>query len=220
MRNLILSGGTHHPYEVTSAMLADILKEVDIESEITEDFSILADPRLNEFDVITMNCACYTYVISPGWEEWVFEITSEMEKGLLNFLRAGKGLMALHAATICFDNWPEFQQILGGYWDREKSAHGPLQAGYRMHIVDRCHPITKGIEDFEIFDELYHTQTIVRQVHTLMTALWEGKLQPMAWVTSYEKARVYYNALGHDEKAFECKPYQKMLQQGIEWVAG
>jgi type 1 glutamine amidotransferase len=142
-----------------------------------------------------------------------------MQQGFLNFLASGKGLVSLHAAAINFDTWPEYAQMMGGIWEWGKAGHGPYRPGWWMSIVDPHHPITEGIDDFEIHDELYHTLTITRLVHPLLMTLWDGKLQPMAWVTDYGTARIHYNALGHGPETFRCEPFREMLRRGVLWAA-
>jgi len=219
IRNLILSGGVAHDYKTTSALLAEVLGTACIESEVTEDLNILKNPHLLDFDVLTLNCVRWSCRQTPDWKEWAFEIDSEQQVGLLNFLKAGKGLMAIHAAIINFDTWPQYGQILGGYWEWGKSSHGPYQPGYKMHIVDRQHSITRGVEDFEIHDELYHTLHMTKPVHVLITTFWETKIQPIAWTTEYGPARIHYNALGHGPQSFRCEPFQRLLQQGVLWAS-
>jgi hypothetical protein len=41
---------------------------------------------------------------------------------------------------------------------------------------------------------------------------------PVAWTRSYGKGHVYFNSLGHDDWVWKDERYQKMLQNGIEWV--
>ena len=54
--NLILSGGVAHDFISTSSILADVLSEVGIESEIHEDFSVVEEGGIHRFDLLTLNC--------------------------------------------------------------------------------------------------------------------------------------------------------------------
>ncbi len=67
VRNLILSGGPTYDYAATSPMLADISAEVGMDSEIHEDFEVLEDGGLLEFDMLTLNCARWTCDQTPEW---------------------------------------------------------------------------------------------------------------------------------------------------------
>ena len=219
LQALVLSGGVAHDFEETSARLVDVLVEVGVRCDVDEEVSSLARPGLANYDLVVLNCVRWSCAQNPNWREWEYRISEAEQDGLLGFLRQGKGLMALHAATINFDAWPEYAEVLGGRWEWEQTGHGPYQPGWRVHVVDREHPITRGVDDFEIHDELYHTLTITRHVHVLMTCLWGGRLQPMAWVQNYGGARVHYNALGHGVETFENPSFRKLLQQGALWTA-
>ena len=73
-RNLIRNGGVAHDYARTSPMLADLLSEVGIRSEIREDFEVVEDGTLLNFDMLTLNCVrwtCRQPQVRPEWrEEW------------------------------------------------------------------------------------------------------------------------------------------------------
>lgn len=217
IHNLILSGGVAHEYQVTSRIISEILVKGNIDSEITEDLSILESSRLLEFDLLTLNCVRWSCQQTPDWKDWAFTIGPEQQKGLLRFLGIGKGMMALHAAVINFDTWPEYREILGGYWSWGESSHGPYRSGYRMHIVDGHHPITEQIGDFSIHDELYHSLHFTKLVHPLVITIWGEKIQPVAWTTEYGVTRIYYCALGHGIESFRSEEFKRLLLRGALW---
>ena len=218
LRNLILSGGVAHEYGTTSALLVDLLQEVGIASEIHERFDVVEDGTIQDFDMLTLNCVRWTCAQTPDWrDEWAFELSEAARAQFLAFLEKGKGLLALHAATICFDDWPEFRTILGAWWEWDHSGHAPLQ--YQpMHIRSVTPPITAGLGNFVIYDELYTDPRIADRVDPLVDATWEGKAHPMLWAREYGRARVCYNALGHGPEAFQHPSNQLLLQRGALWT--
>jgi len=219
-RNLILSGGVAHEYEKTSPALADILVEVGIESEIHEKFDVVESGGLADFDMLTLNCVRWTCDQSPSWrDEWHFELSEAARKGFLDFFDKGRGMLALHCATICFDDWPEYRKILGAWWEWNVSGHAPFQE-QPMRVRTDAHPIVKGISDFSILDELYTSPRITDTVDPLIEADWEGKAHPMLWVREYGKARICYNALGHGVEAFANPTLRTLLERGALWVLG
>ena len=42
----------------------------------------------------------------------------------------------------------------------------------------------------------------------------------MAWTRDYGKGRVFYTALGHEEKVWQDERFQKMLIQAMKWTTG
>lgn len=220
MRNLILSGGVAHDYARTSPMLADLLREVGVESDIREDFGAVEDGSLMAYDMVTINCVRWTCDQTPDWRnEWHFDLSEAARRGFLDFFGAGNGLLALHCATICFDDWPEYREILGAWWDWGYSTHAPF--GERaMRVNTGRHPIIEGIGDFTILDELYTDPRITDSVEPLIEADWDGRTHPMLWVRKYGSARVCYNALGHGPEAFEHPTNRMLLQRGALWTMG
>lgn len=219
LKALILSGGVAHPYAQTSQQLKQILEPAGIQSLITENLDILASPKLKDFDIVALNCVWWTCDQTPSWrDKWHYELSEVNRLGLLNHLRSGKGLLALHAATICFDDWPEYRKILGAWWEWGKSGHGPYQE-HRMKVRLDAHPIVAGMGDFSIIDELYTYPQITDAIEPLISGEWDKVEHPMLWVRSYEKARVCYCALGHGVETFENGTFQTLLQRSALWVA-
>ena len=218
MRNLILSGGPAHDYARTSAMLTDILSEAGVTSEIHEDFDVVENGRIQEFDVLTLNCARTTFASQAQWrEEWGFELSGRARREIRVFLRRGKGLLALHAAALCFDDWPEFREILGAWWEWGYTTHPAIQE-HGMRVRTDAHPVVDGIEDFTIFDELYINLRLAAPIEPLMESDWEGSAHPMLWVREHGPARIFYCALGHGPEAFANPAYRSLIQHGAQWV--
>lgn len=216
---LVLSGGVAHPYAETSQQLKKILEQVGIQSFITEDLDIFASPKMEDFDIVVLNCVWWTGDQTPNWhDEWGREFPEASRVGLLNHLRSGKGLLALHAATICFDDWPEYRNILGAWWEWGISGHAPYQE-HHMQLRAYQNPIIVGLADFDIVDELYTYPQITDTIDPLIVAEWDNEEHPMLWVRYYEKARVCYCALGHGVETFENETFQKLLQRSALWVA-
>ena len=218
--NLILSGGVAHDFISTSSILADVLSEVGIVSEIHEDFRVVEEGAIHRFDLLTLNCVRWTCAHTPQWkDEWGFQLSEKSKTGFLRFLEEGKGLLALHAATICFDDWREYRKILGAWWKWGSSGHAPLQE-HRIRVNSGRHPIVQNVGDFNVFDELYTDPKITDEVDPLLEGEWAGKKHPVMWVRNYGKARVCYNALGHGPRAFGNPMVRLLFQRGALWVCG
>jgi len=222
LRNLILSGGVAHDYATTSAMLADIVAEAGFESEIREDFDVVEDGSILAFDIVTLNCVrwtCSQKEVHPSWRaKWRFELSDAARRGFSDFLSRGKGLLAIHAAAICFDEWAEYPRILGGKWEWGISAHTPVQEN-RVEVLPTGHPIVEGLADFEIEDELYTDVAIAPSSRILIEADWEGRKHPLVWLNGYGKSRVCYNGFGHGAEAFRCPENRMLLQRSALWIA-
>jgi type 1 glutamine amidotransferase len=223
LRNLILSGGVAHDYERTSAMLVDILHDTAIESDVSETFDPVEDGSLSSYDILCLNCVrwtCSQKEVHPSWPaKWRFALSQAARKGFMDFLSQGKGVLGIHAAAICFDDWAEFPKILGGRWEWGFSRHTPVQE-HRVRVVAPEHPIVEGVGDFIIEDELYTGLRIDPSSTLLIEGEWEGKRHPLLWLHRYGESRVCYNAFGHGVEAFSNPSNRLLLQRTALWVAG
>jgi len=92
---------------------------------------------------------------------------------------------------------------------------------FPVRIVNRDHMITRRLNDFRITDELYLLDRFdATSVDVLATATWRGKDHPVAYTKPYGKGRVFYCALGHDERAFLDRTFQTMTTRALDWALG
>ena len=103
--------------------------------------------------------------------------------------------------------------MIGGRFVKHSLYHE-----FQVQIEDKEHPITQGVVDFKITDELYILDRAPQNAHLLAAAVWEDKSQPMVYTRKHGKGNVLYNALGHDEAAFNNPMFQKLVVGGIKWL--
>jgi len=97
-------------------------------------------------------------------------------------------------------------------WDHDQEV--------KIDIVDKEHPITKGIEPFTIHDEVYGGYWVSPDAKILLTTDHpKNKPGQIAWVTKYGNSPVAYLMLGHDSQAWKNPSYPKLLRQAIQWAA-
>ena len=90
-----------------------------------------------------------------------------------------------------------------------------------MTIKKADHPITKGLTDFEMDDELYAKLSGDADIEVVASAYsdWSKKVEPIVFVKNYGKGRVVQNVLGHDLRARSSTSFQALLRRGVEWAA-
>ncbi|MEU8058501.1 ThuA domain-containing protein [Microbispora bryophytorum] len=215
-RNLILSGGVAHDFPATSAALADVLAGIGIKSEITEDVAgALAEPAPT--GLITVNALRWRMDGGDFAEErdrWRFETPDSVRRALLDHLARGGGLLAVHAASLCFDDWPEWAWILGGAWRWGTSYHPPI--GPAKVRLCAGHPIVDDLTDFEVTDEVYTDLDVLPDVEPLA---YSGD-QPLLWARTVAGGRVVYDALGHDTRSYENPVRRTLLRRAARWLLG
>src|SRR5436190_19886225 len=90
-------------------------------------------------------------------------ITDGQKARFLSVFEKGIGVVVLHHALVSYQHWPEYEQIIGGSYPEEDAKTGAVtdKVGYQhdvdipIHIVAKDHPITRGLSDFTIHDEIY-----------------------------------------------------------------
>jgi type 1 glutamine amidotransferase len=217
-RALILSGGVAHDFATTTASLAELLGGQGFDCTVLPCPNDLSDLGDAPVDLLCLNCVWWTCDQTPDWrEQWHFELSAAARQAFLSLLHAGTGVLALHAATICFDDWPVFPEVLGAHWDWGVSGHAPFQE-HRVRIEKaNPHPVTAGLADFTVADELYTDPVTVRGIRPLFTGEWDGRRHPLAWAHAYDRARVFYNGLGHGPEAFAHPVNRLVLQRAAQW---
>lgn len=202
-RNLILSGGLFHDFDATSAALAGVLADIGVESEITDDIAgALSEP--SEYQLITVNAL--------RRQEKGFTLPAQARTTLLDHLERGGGVLCMHAASICFDDWQGWPRVLGARWVWGTSHHPQL--GWTSVRVLGGHPIVEGLRDFDLVDEVYSDLEVLPDVRPLASALG----QPVLWARPVRRGRVVYDALGHDTRAYDNEVHCTLLKRAALWL--
>jgi len=159
-----------------------------------------------------------------SWPENNLRWPAETETALLKFIENGGGFVTFHASSSAFYKWPEFQLISTAAWIMDTTSHGKVSET-NVTIDNKKHPVTKGMKDFVIFDELWLNAAVNPKFEVLGTAsnqkiAEEGmKPQPAIMVAGYGNGRIFHTILGHDVKAMENEGFQTLLLRGTEWAA-
>ncbi|MDR2145426.1 MAG: ThuA domain-containing protein [Tannerella sp.] len=154
---------------------------------------------------------------------------SEQEKqDFTDCLKAGKGMVVLHHAYCSYQEWDEYQEIIGGRyhekpWTDSEGVEHPASTyrhdvEFRVKVADKKHPVTKGIRDFDILDETYHGGSVNPGVHVLLTTGEPTSTPSIAWTNRYGKSKIVTVLLGHDNHAWTNPNFAKLLTQAIMWV--
>jgi len=164
--------------------------------------------RLAEYDVIAI---LGPLTASAPEEAEAKAATATYVRAVTEFVRGGKGCVALHLAAAFFHE--AFTQMIGGRF----LTHPPIQP-FTIQVDDPRHPITQGIPAFTVMDELYVTDHDPAAIHVLLSAAYEGKRCPMAWVKPYGAGRVAYIAPGHDFRTFLHPVFLQLVAQAVRWA--
>jgi type 1 glutamine amidotransferase len=219
MRNLILSGGPFHNFDTTSRVVAEILALEGISSDITDDVETGLAAAAS-YDIVTLNLLRWR-MLEPWFDEergrWAMSLSTAGRDAFEAHLARGRGLLALHTATVCFDDWTSWGDLVGAHWDWERSSHPPPRPS-TIRVRTGEHPIVDGVSDFEVVDEIY-SYLNCREVTPLMTSMRRGEEQPLLWVRPSGGGHVVYDALGHDERSIGHPCQAAIIRQSAAWLA-
>lgn len=212
LRVLILSGHGHHDEKTATPFLKKMYEQSGrFTADVTEEPAKMDSAMLAKYDVVVQNEA------GPRWGPVA-------EKALLDFIAAGKGFVVIHGASAGNPGWAEFEDLCGES-ARPGSGHGEYYQ-YEVKIVDREHPITKGLDHYTSnVEEIYHNKLRRPTAHVLATAFSRpdkrgtGKDEAVLVVTHRGKGRVFHNVMGNTTSAMD-NPYWKALTlRGTQWAA-
>ena len=227
IKTLLLSGANNHDCTRSSPFVRDLLNASGrFDVTLTEDPSAALEDAdaLKNWDLI------FSDYNGPEWSD---AAKANFEAAV----RSGTGLVILHAADNAFKGWVEYEKMCALMW-REGTGHGAYHE-FEIKITDRDHPITRGMADFRLWDELYHRLVHMHESHhrILATAYSDpetggtGNDEPMMAVTQYGQGRVYHSVMGHvwpgdpegnptcSMRTFENQDFQQTLLRGAEWAA-
>jgi type 1 glutamine amidotransferase len=204
MRLLVFVGteGKHHDHAGQGRYLADVLSRAEeIKADTSQDYEVLAN-SLDPYDAVLF----YTDVGT---------LTDAQEEGLLSYVRRGRGFCGLHTAAASFRDRTGYHGMLNAFFD----GHSRYM-DFEVTIVDPDHPITRGLSDFAVTDELYYLLHESEKSHRLMQAYdpTKDEAQVMAFTHNYGEGRVFFFALGHDIAVLGNPSFQAVLRRGALWA--
>lgn len=83
--------------------------------------------------------------------------------------------------------------------------------------IKKEHPLTAGINDFYIDDEPYHFE-VNEELDIFADYEYNGKTIPAAWIKEQGKGKLIYLMPGHDEAAFACEEYLKLIKNCVDYL--
>ncbi len=158
------------------------------------------------------------------------DLTADQKADLLSFVRDdGKGFLGTHSATDTFYQWPEYGEMIGGYFDDH-----PWHQKVRVNVEDRKFPATEHFpKSFEITDEIYQFKNFSRDRVRVLMSIDTSSIDltkknvhrtdqdfAVTWVRNYGKGRVFYSSLGHREEVWNRPDMQKMWLEAVKWAMG
>jgi uncharacterized protein len=156
-------------------------------------------------------------------------LSLEQKADILSFVKVdGKGFIGAHTGDDAFFDWPEFGEMIGGYFDN----HPWGQFDAPIIVEDPNFPAMKPFPStFTLHDEIYQHKSFSREKVHVLARLDATKLDftkpnihrtdkdfPVAWAKMYGKGRVFYSTFGHADETWDDPRIQKMYVEAIRWA--
>jgi type 1 glutamine amidotransferase len=159
------------------------------------------------------------------------EMDAQQKTDFLSFIHDdGKGFIGVHSAAITFADWPEYKDMIGGFYDE----HPWLTFDAPIIVEDPNFPgMQQFPHSFVLRDEIYQMTNYSRDRVRVLMRLDASKLEmtnknvhrtdgdfAVTWAKMYGKGRVYYTTLGHVEANWDKPEFQQMITEAIQWAMG
>jgi uncharacterized protein len=197
---------------------------------ITDDFPAQTAESMSRYDLLVL----WTTMGQPP---------AEPVNALFDEVRAGTPLLGIHAAPYTVRMIEGAPQAIGASYIK-RFPHLPYQE-IKINVYERDHPVTAGVDDFIITDELYCLDELTPDVTVLAGydgreasapyRLREGQAPdprheeahawrkqqpraPLVYVKPLGKGKICVNALGHDGQAIANPGFRQITTQAVRWL--
>jgi type 1 glutamine amidotransferase len=202
-------GGFAHDFDAFAEIMTDFLpKRIPMDIEVVRDGGFLDSPQARVLDVIIMN---HCFKSADG------VLTEGQKSKLLETVRRGTGVVAIHASYYSFVEWDQCRQIYGAKF----IDHDEVDIMIEVRMVDRNHPVTRGLPaSFEAHSELYQSTPLSADCHLLAVAREKGTETeyPSVWTRKYGDGRVVTILPAHWPDAYRSKHFQRLIVQSTSWA--
>jgi type 1 glutamine amidotransferase len=208
---LILLGGMYHDFDGFASAMKMVFKAEGYHVESTYDLDALRSLKQAGCDLL-LSYTCLTKH-RPGYADTGPEkLTGDQVSGLSRWVWQGGALLGAHAATVIGDSNPRLGRLLGGVF----LSH-PEPFAFTLYPLVGEHPITAGLQAFDVLDEFY-LQQVDPAVNIRMVALYQGVAHPMVWSRSAGQGRVACVVPGHFPQVWNNPAYQRLMLQTAGWL--
>ena len=226
-RALVVRGGWdgHAPVAATELFLP-FLEQNGFAVRVEESPEVYADAdELNATDLIVQSVT-------------MSEISKPALSGLIAAVTAGTGLAGWHGGIAdSFRNSSDYLHLIGGQFATHPSREPSQTVGaqednylpYRVELTDlgRSHPITAGLDDFDLETEQYwvlHDDLIdVLATTTHPTRPWHPwhrpVVSPVVWTRDWGRGRIVVATPGHSVDVLQHPSVRTIIERGMLWAS-
>jgi hypothetical protein len=232
----------HNSDYIRTALTKTFVKEAGIPVDFCDEVKMLDAEQLQGYKLLIMLRdgmlwpAGYPTAVGPGGDRLnivsepplpnidsqpYYWITPEQGKAVRNFVNNGGAALLFHNVTYISPHNDDFRDVLGAVTQQ----HPPIRK-FKVKIVNKDHPITRGVNDFVVTDEQHYMTYQKDPKYLLMQSVNEdglsfkdlGTTSAAGWAYDYGKGRVCYLAPGHLMTALWNPEYVKLQKNAVRWL--
>ncbi|MCC6154668.1 MAG: ThuA domain-containing protein [Candidatus Hydrogenedentes bacterium] len=190
---------------------------------VSDDPNVFAADSIKQFDAV-----CMLNTTGELFDD------AKFKKSFVEFVKSGKGLIGIHAATDCFYKWSDYGDMMGGYFDGHPWGAGDTVT---CKLDDPAHPLNAAFKGrgFDIKDEIYQFQPkpysreklrVLVSLDITKTNMDKGGLKredndyAISWAHAFGNGRVFYCSLGHNESTYWNAAVLQHYLDGIQFALG
>jgi hypothetical protein len=238
-RALALIGDRYHNADYIRVALDKLFRDVDLPVDYTVNYDQLSASLLRHYSLLVLfrdgmiwpdgYLTPNDYDCSPALENsraWPAEnfkpwITPEEGNAIKDFVASGHPLYAFHNSTNIALYSQAVRDVLGGAY----LGHPPLRP-FKVHIVNKEHPITRGVGDFVVSDEQHFVtydkdpKYILLESENVDGLTFEnfGAKSIGGWAYEYGEGRVVFTAMGHTLHALWQPEHFRLQKNAVRWL--
>ena len=202
-------------------------------ADIADEYSVFNKENLAKYDAILFNNTTHL----------VFQNDTQRD-AVIDFMKQGKGVAGIHAASDNFYKWKPGARMMGGQFDGHPWNSGGT---WSFKLDDPKHVLNRAFDGkgFWHKDEIYQykpgtfvgsdeirilisldlskdqTMGPLKRNDGLRKQYTEGgRYVPVSWLRKFEGGRVFYTNLGHNESTFWNSAVLKHYLDGLQYALG
>jgi type 1 glutamine amidotransferase len=172
----------------------------------------------------------------PNAQYW---ITEEQGQAVKEFVASGNGLYSMHNNVFLSRSSKNYREVQGGV-----ALSHPALRPFKVRIVNREHPVTKGVSDFMVTDEQHYAiydknpQNILLNSENVDGLDFDATLRDpveggpgasgpprnlgttsiSGWAHEFGSGRVVFTAIGHTIHAMWQPEHLKLQKNAVRWL--
>jgi uncharacterized protein len=213
---LVLSGGISHDFAATTERVVRLLDGLGVDTTVTTSPDDAFVDLARGVDLFVVN-AHWWRMTGERWahlrDQWAYATPHEAGAALWRHLAAHRGVVALHVAVRCFDDWPGWGEALGASWHPSPLGQPDTTAA----VVPRPPVVVHTLEGttFEVVDEVPSELAWRADVQVLAR---DAAGTALVWRHEPGGGRVAVDLLGHDVGSYADGPRLAMLAGNLAWA--